>query len=78
MAYQTVLKIHKASFQQGKTTIRSQKELREDGSLKGDTIIGNKGIDMTLTAQAEGYVIKTESYVTPEGWAALRIYTEEV
>jgi hypothetical protein len=76
MSHQTVLKIKKASFQAGTTTIRSKQNIREDGSLMGDYIVGNEGLDLEVTVQ-EGWIIKTETYITVDGYQAVRVYTDK-
>lgn len=76
MAHQTALRIKKASFQSGITTIRSKKNLRPDGSLMGNYIVGQEGMDAVLTVQP-GWSIKTAIYIDNQGYQAMHFWTEK-
>ncbi len=80
MAHQTVLKIKKASFQSGNKPIKSRKYGTAgagDEFMPGGYIVGQQGIDATLSVQP-GFKIVTESFIDDQGYQALRIKTEKV
>lgn len=79
MSHETVLKIKKASFQQGSKTIKANINGRagpDDDQMPGGYVVGNDGLDLLVTV-AKGWVIKTEIIIDKNNYQGLRIYTEK-
>ena len=76
--YETVLKIQKASFQQGKkpiSAIKHGKAKPGDDHMPGGFLVGNQGMDFTLYVKP-GWTIKTETFIDQTG-PAIRVWTEK-
>ena len=78
MAHQTVLKVKKASFQQGNKPIKANKYGRakpSDDFMPGGYIVGNDGLDLTVYVE-QGWTIRTETFIDVHG-PAMKIWTEK-